>query len=173
VVVPVQLLLLRHAKSSWDDLSLDDHDRPLAARGRRAAARLAEYFRAERIRPALVLCSSARRARDTLDPIVATIGPAADVRVEERLYAASAAELLERLREVGPTVGPVLMVAHNPGLQDMAVRLAGDGDADALAQLRAKFPTGALASLDTGTTTWAQLAWGGASLTRLVMPRSL
>ena len=165
----MDLLLLRHAKSSWDDDSLADHDRPLAPRGRRAADRLAEYFAAERIRPALVLCSSARRARETLEPIMAAMGPGVDVRVEDGLYGASAPELLARLRELAPPVTPVLIVAHNPGLHDLALGLARDAGPE----LPAKFPTGALAVLDTGTTAWAGLTWGAARLARFITPRAL
>jgi phosphohistidine phosphatase len=172
-VGPMQLFLLRHAKSSWDDPSLDDHDRPLAPRGRRAAARVAELFRAEGTRPALVLCSSARRARETAQPIADAMVPAVELQVDGGLYGASAAELLERLREVAPSVGPVLVVAHNPGLQDLALGLAGDGDEDAMASLGTKFPTAALACLETGTANWAGLTWGCAYLVRLVVPRAL
>jgi len=165
----VELLLLRHAKSSWDDDSLSDHDRPLAARGRRAADRLAEYFVAEGARPALVLCSSARRARETLAPIVAAIGPGVDVRVEEGLYGASAPELLARVQEAPPAATPLLIVGHNPGLHDLALGLARDAGAE----LRAKFPTGAVVALDTGGTGWAGLTWGSAQLTRFITPRTL
>jgi phosphohistidine phosphatase len=166
----VDLYLLRHAKSSWDDDSLTDHERPLAPRGQRAAALMAKHVGDTGIRPALALCSSARRARETLAPIAAYVG---EVRVEDRLYGAGAAELLERLQAVPPSVGSVLVVAHNPGLQELVVGLAGPGPGDpaALAQVRAKFPTGALAVL--AAPRWDGLTWGGASLTRLVLPRSL
>jgi phosphohistidine phosphatase len=169
----MRLYLLRHAKSSWDDTSLADHDRPLAARGRRAAALVAAYVRDEGIRPALVLCSSARRARETFDPVMAAIGGVVDVRVEDGLYGAGADELFARLREVGEGVAPVLLVGHNPGLQDLAAGLAGDGEEEAMARLLAKFPTGALATLDAPATTWSGLDWGTAYLAGLVVPRDL
>jgi phosphohistidine phosphatase len=169
----MRLYLLRHAKSSWDDASLADHDRPLAARGRRAAALVAAHVRDEGIRPALVLCSSARRARETLDPVVAAIGGVLDVRVEDGLYGAGADELFARVREVGEGVAPVLLVGHNPGLHDLAAGLAGDGEEEAMARLLAKFPTGALATLDAPATTWSGLDWGTAYLAGLVVPRDL
>ncbi len=169
----MQLYLLRHAKSSWDDEGLADHDRPLAPRGRRDAARVAQYVKDEGIQPALVLCSSAARARETLEPVKAALGGTLDVRVEDGLYGASAAELLARLRAVAPEVASVLVVGHNPGMEDLAAGLAGDGDADAMARLRTKFPTGALATIGTPATPWAGLTWGCAYLERFVAPRDI
>src|SRR5579871_5914818 len=103
-----QLHLLRHAKSSWDDPGLDDHDRPLAARGRRAAALVGACLRDDAIRPGLVLCSTARRARETL----ALLELAVPVSFEGQLYGASAGALLERLRRAPGDVAAVLLVAH-------------------------------------------------------------
>jgi len=167
------LYLLRHAKSSWDDPAVRDHDRPLAPRGRRAAARVAAYLRDVGIRPAIVLCSSARRAVETLEPILQAFDGGLDVRTERALYGADAGELLARVRRVPADTVSVLVVGHNPGLQDLTLALAGDGDPGALAQARAKFPTGALATLDVGGERWDLLAPGAAFLARLVVPRSL
>src|ERR1700748_3384019 len=91
-----RLLLLRHAKSSWDDPSLADQDRPLAPRGRKAAKRIGEYLRAEQTEIALVLCSSALRARETFE----RVQPPGAVTIEPELYGASASQLLERLRRL-------------------------------------------------------------------------
>src|ERR1044071_581082 len=102
-----RLYLLRHAKSSWDDESLADHDRPLSGRGRRAADAIGRHLRAEGIEPELVLCSSAARARETL----ARIGLTGDV--ERDLYGASATELLARVRELPRSLESVLMIGHN------------------------------------------------------------
>jgi phosphohistidine phosphatase len=98
-----QLFLLRHAKSSWDE-PLAGHDRPLAPRGCKAAKRIGAHVRREQIRVALVLCSSARRARETLD----LVAPPGEVRIEHELYGATAAELLERLRRVPDDVDAVM-----------------------------------------------------------------
>lgn len=167
------LLLLRHAKSSWKNPALSDHDRPLAPRGERAAERLAHHLQAEALRPALVLCSSARRARDTLEALRPALDDATVIRIEDSLYGADADELLDRLHAVDPRVSSVLVVGHNPGLEDLAIHLAGDGDQTALTQLRTKFPTGALATLDLGRSDWARLGRGQAFLTNLVLPRAL
>jgi phosphohistidine phosphatase len=80
-----RLFLLRHAKSSWDDPGLDDHDRPLAPRGRRASGLIAEHLRRARIGPVLVLCSSARRTRETLERAMPALDPGY-VRIERHLY---------------------------------------------------------------------------------------
>jgi phosphohistidine phosphatase len=165
------LYLLRHAKSDWADLSLADRDRPLAARGRRAAQRIADHIRSEAVRPALVLCSPARRARDTLTELRPALGDQAEVLVTDDLYGADAAEILHRLGEVAQNIASVMIVGHNPGLHELALELTGDGDAAAISQLRTKFPTGALATLYVGVTRWDELAAGQAYLAALVLPR--
>jgi len=167
------LLLLRHAKSSWDDPALDDRDRPLAPRGRRAAERIGRYIQDNEIRPALVLCSPARRARDTLDIVRPQLGADVEVRTDDAIYTFDADDLLERLQSVPSSIESVMVVGHNPALHDLASLLAGEGDSAALAQLREKFPTGALAMLDLGGTEWSGLGAGQAYLTGLVLPRQL
>jgi phosphohistidine phosphatase len=159
-----RLLLLRHAKSSWDDPSLADHDRPLAERGRRAAQLIGAYLRSEEIAASLVLCSSARRTRETLE----LVDPPGEVRIEQDLYGASADQLLARVRQLPETIDSVMLVGHNPGTHDLAVRLADD-DGGLAAQ---KFPTGALATL-TFTGPWRALRAGGAELSGFVKPREL
>jgi phosphohistidine phosphatase len=91
-----RLLLLRHAKSSWDDPDLDDHDRPLAKRGRRASQTIAKHLSRESVTAELVLCSSAQRARETLERIAPALGDGVDVQIEPELYGASEDRLLER-----------------------------------------------------------------------------
>jgi phosphohistidine phosphatase len=165
-----QLFLLRHAKSSWDDPELDDHDRPLAPRGRRATELIAKYLRREGIVPDLVLCSSALRTRQTLERIAPAWGDDVRVEVEAELYAASAGELLERLRAVADDVESVMLIGHNPGIEELALSLAGSGDE--LPALRRKYPTAALATLEVDGP-WRDLAPGGAELTDFVKPKQL
>jgi phosphohistidine phosphatase len=152
-----RLYLLRHAKSSWKDDTLDDHDRPLAPRGKRASKAIGRYLRDHDIEPELVLCSSAKRARQTLE----RLGPAGvDARLEPELYGAGAHDLLERLRAVPDDVASVMLIGHNPGIQQLAFLLAGLDD---------KFPTAALA-------TFACDAWSAlerAELIDYVKPRDL
>ena len=120
------LLLLRHAKSSWDEPGLADRDRPLAPRGRRAAKALAGHLGQEGVQPALVLCSSARRARETLERIAPALGEA-DVTIEDGLYGATEDDLLERLRAVPDSVPSAMLIGHNPAIQALALCLAGSG----------------------------------------------
>jgi phosphohistidine phosphatase len=161
--------LLRHAKSSWEDATLADHDRPLASRGRRATKSLARHLKREGIEPELVLCSSALRARETLEGISPALG-AASVSIEERLYGASGTVLIERLREIPDNVQSVLLIGHNPAVQQAALDLAGT--VEAAGELERKYPTGALATFDFDGT-WGALERGSAHLARFVRPRDL
>ena len=166
-----RLWLLRHAKSSWDDPSLPDTDRPLAPRGRQAAELLAAHLAISDVRPRAVLCSSSLRTRETLAAILPALGDALEIRIEPVLYRAGAAELLERLRKVSNRASSVMLISHNPGIQDLALGLAASGPA--LAALREKFPTGALATLDVEVQRWSEVDNGTATATTLVTPRSL
>jgi phosphohistidine phosphatase len=167
----VRLWLLRHAKSSWDDPDMEDVDRPLAPRGARAADRMRDYLDAERIRPELVLCSSALRTRETLARILPGLGPELTVRIEPSLYSFEADQLRDRLREVPADVGSVMLIGHNPAMQELASVLASEGER--LEELRAGFPTAALAELDVPVGSWDQLTPGSGRLERFVVPREL
>jgi phosphohistidine phosphatase len=164
-----RLFLLRHAKSSWDDPGLDDHERRLAPRGRRASKLIAEHLRRERIAPSLVLCSSARRTRETLKRVGSALDEA-DVSIEDGLYEASGDALLQRLREVPDDVKSVMLIGHQPSIQALALDLAGDGAQ--LARVRAKFPTAALATL-LFAGGWSDLGPGVAELVAYVKPKEL
>jgi len=164
------LYLMRHAKSSWEDAALADHDRPLAGRGRRAADAIARHMREQRIAPALVLSSTARRARETAERIRPAIGTA-PIQYERELYGASAAELLERLRTVPDELGSVLLVGHNPGIEELALGIARPSPRRR--DLETKFPTGALATLSVDSASWQGLGFGGGDLVAFVRPREL
>jgi phosphohistidine phosphatase len=165
------LYLLRHAKSSWSDPTLPDRARPLAKRGRRDAKRIAKHLRRTGIEPELVLCSSAERTRETLELVRPALRAAVEVRLEEELYAASSDELLERLRVIPERVASVMLIGHNPGLQDLALVLASTGTQ--LERLEAKFPTAALATLTLPNTTWERLSGADAVLAAYVVPKQL
>ena len=164
------LYLLRHAKSSWSDPTLDDHERPLAPRGRRDTKRVAEHLVRLGIEPELVLCSSAERTRETLELIRPAIAPST-VKLEAGLYAATANELLGRLRAVPEQVISVLLIGHNPGLQDLALLIASA--CSELERIETKFPTAALATLTLPRVTWSRLSEGDAVLTAFVVPSQL
>lgn len=167
------LYLLRHAKSSWDDSSLADHDRPLAPRGERAAPAMGRHMQSNGWIPELVLCSTAARTRATWAGAAPFLGDHLPVEYERELYGASAQELLGLLRSVPDDVGRVLVIGHNPGLEMLASGLAGEGPARGLARMRRKFPTAALAVLSCGANRWADLSPGSCRLDRFVRPRDL
>src|SRR5947209_1237706 len=114
-----QLLLFRHAKSSWEEPALADHDRPLAPRGRRSAERIGTHLRADPNPIQLVLCSSARRARETLD----LVAPAGEIQINRELYDASASGLLDRVRQLADELKVAMLIGHNPAIHELAVSL--------------------------------------------------
>ena len=165
-----RLFVLRHAKSSWDDPGLDDHERPLAPRGRRALEAIASYMRAREIEPELVLCSSSRRTRETLDGIA--VG--GEHLIERMLYEAHTDELLERLRQLPDDISSVMLIGHNPSAQMLVLRLTNH-DADRAEdprrdEVKRKFPTGAMASLAVHCD-WHELAPGCARLEEFTTPK--
>jgi phosphohistidine phosphatase len=164
------LYLLRHAKSSWSDPSLSDHDRPLAPRGRRDSKRIAKHLRRLEVSPTLVLCSSATRTRETFMFVQLALADAL-IQVEEELYAASGDALLERLRTVPDEVDSVLIIGHNPGLYDLALTLVSTGAE--LDRLEAKFPTAGFATLAVPRSPWSKLREGDAELVAYVVPKQL
>jgi phosphohistidine phosphatase len=165
------VILLRHGKSSWTDPTLADFDRPLAPRGKRASKHIAAYMREKRIRPALVLCSPARRTRETLEAIKPALGKSCSIEFVPELYAASDRHLLEQLHAVPDSISAVMLIGHNPGLQQLARLLASSGTD--LAKLEEKFPTAALATLTVESDSWAGLRPGAAQLVDYVVPRDL
>jgi phosphohistidine phosphatase len=164
-----QLYVLRHAKSSWDDPGLEDHDRPLAPRGRRAVQLIARHLLDSNIHPDQVLCSSARRAVETCEGV----SPGGELVIERDLYLASSDGLLARLHQVPAGAGSVMLIGHNPALQMLVLELADPGDASSdLDAVDTKFPTGALATLAFDGP-WSGLRPGSAKLESLLRPRDL
>jgi phosphohistidine phosphatase len=171
-----QLLLLRHAKSSWDDPGLSDHARPLNARGRRAAAAMAAAMRDLGLQPDLVIVSSARRTLQTLEALM-PFDDHALVEPMDALYLAPVSLLMDGVRKVPETVRSVLVIGHNPGLHELAMTLAGPAQgggagAGAAARLAEGFPTAALAEF-TVAVPWRSVAEGSGRLVRFLSPRDL
>ena len=165
-----RLHVVRHAKSSWDDPTLADHDRPLARRGVSAARRLRAWLQESDVRPDLVVCSSALRARATLDLVLPALG-SPEIVVDDSLFQASGEGMLARLRTLGPDVEEALLVGHEPGLSELVLLLTADGGT-LRARVAEKFPTGALATLEGGGE-WEVLEPGSMHLVALVLPREL
>ena len=162
---------MRHAKSSWDDPQLSDEDRPLSPRGRKAAARMAEYIKGAGIEPSLMLCSSALRARQTVDLLKPAFPKGTKIKIEPRLYSAGSKELLARIRRLSPAAASVLIVGHNPAIQDLILDLAAA--APELKAIRSKFPTAAIAVLEADRSQWDHITPGDASLVDFVTPKRL
>lgn len=164
--------LLRHAKSSWKEEGLDDFDRPLTKRGLAAAAAIGRFLRDEGLLPAQILCSSARRTRQTLERLQEELGAPVPVRFERQLYLADAPALLRRLRRLNDALGLVMLVGHNPGLESLAYMLL-DEAARRHKGLGDKFGTAALAVLAADVEQWSALRPGCAALTTFVRGKDL
>jgi phosphohistidine phosphatase len=167
------LFLLRHAKSSWDESGLADHDRPLAPRGRQAAPLVGDHMRREGWTPELVLCSTARRAVETLGFVLPRLAHSPPVRHLASLYLAPPSRILARLQTVPDEIGSVLVVGHNPGMESLAQRLAAGGKKGAQSRLAEKFPTGALAVFELDIDTWAEVGEAKGRLVEFTRPRDL
>ncbi|MEW2621003.1 histidine phosphatase family protein [Streptomyces sp. NPDC048106] len=165
-----RLVVLRHAKSARPE-GVSDPRRPLAPRGLRDAPAAGRALAEADLLPDLALCSTAVRARRTWQLASAEWGTPPPVRYEPRLYTADVPALLDVVRETPPAVETLLLVGHNPGLEDLVLALAGDGLDDTLDRLRAKFPTSAVAVLAWHGTGWPALAPGAALLTWFRVPR--
>jgi phosphohistidine phosphatase len=168
------IYLLRHAKSSWDDSSLSDHDRPLNPRGRAAAPQIGSYMNDAGYLPDLVLCSTATRTRQTLDAVLAELGGAEPaVEFHEDLYLGGVMGMLELVESVPDTVESVLMVGHNPGTGMLADLLSGEGDPGAIHLMRGGYPTAGLAIIELSVDRWKDTVSGCGSLKEFVRPRDL
>jgi len=168
-----RLLLLRHAKSSWEDPSLDDFDRPLAPRGERAAPAIADFMRSKKLIPDLVLCSSAVRARQTWHAVANKLGSGDNLRELKSLYLATPSRLLQTLRRAPQKAETVLVIGHNPGMEIFALRLTGKGPRNAMRQMAEKFPTAALAEIAFDVEKWSEIGEGRGVLKRFVRPKDL
>ncbi|MDA8051283.1 MAG: histidine phosphatase family protein [Rhodospirillales bacterium] len=168
----LQLLLLRHAKSAWDDPKAADRTRPLSRRGERAAAAIGRAMAERGLAPDLILASPARRSLQTLAAL-APLPPSTRIETPEALYLAEAETLLAVLRELPNQVTSVLAIGHNPGLHELAVKLAGAGaERPDVLRLAQSFPTAALAEFALNGR-WADLGRRPSRLVRFLLPRDL
>jgi len=158
------LYLLRHAKSSWDDQSLKDFDRPLNARGLKAAPKVGAYMRKEKTRLDLVLSSPAVRAKQTTGLVCEAAGLASAVKFDERIYEATARRLFEIVAGLEDNLSSVLMVGHNPGFEELLAALTGESE---------RMPTAALALIELDLKSWSDVSPGSGGLKWLVRPKEL
>ncbi|NIJ37228.1 phosphohistidine phosphatase [Sphingopyxis panaciterrae] len=169
------LTILRHAKSGWDAAVERDFDRPINARGQRGAELIGQWLKRQKLPVDRIIASPAVRVTQTLD----IFQPAAELdglepHWDRRIYLASAATLIDTLRETGHDAENLLISGHNPGLEDLILMLVPDTADDALrAQVEQKLPTSALARLELDIDDWQALDTGIARLTAFIRPRDL
>ena len=168
-----RLYLFRHCKAAGPADKMDDRDRPLAGRGPADATAISERLCVLGAAPDLILCSSARRAVETAEIAARALPGPLLIEPEDGLYDAATGDVLARLQSVDDSLGAVMVVAHNPTLGDLGLRLAGGGDPTLLARLALNFPAGAVAGLEFEPDQWSALAPGGGVLTLFLTPKSL
>src|SRR5262245_36213031 len=158
------LLLLRHAKSDWDDPSLPDFDRPLAARGDPHAPEIGKALRKQGSLPNLVISSPAARAKATVKAVVKAAKMKVEIQYEEAVYGASSAELVNLIRRLPDASSCAMLVGHNPGFEDLLGRLSGSHE---------RMPTAALACLEFQVTSWSEVGESEGKLVWLLTPKQL
>ena len=165
------LTILRHAKSSWDD-PVADFDRPLNARGRTAAVTVGEELRRRGAQFDCVIASPAKRVRQTLDQLAKGYGAPLDVHFDERIYMASADNLLDLVRGIPNDVRSALIVGHNPGLHRLVLLLTREKGA-LRHRIADNLPTAAVAGVELSALLWSEVEPGNGELGALILPRDL
>ena len=158
------LYLLRHAKSSWKDVTLPDYDRPLKDRGRKAAKRIGRHLAQEKLTDPLVLCSPAVRTRETADIVLKHANVRVDVSFVEPIYEASLGDLLHVVSEIPDEKQVAIMIGHNPGFEELLAYLTGEGR---------RMPTCALAKIKFDVESWKDIKEDQGTLEWFVTPKEL
>lgn len=164
------LFLLRHAKAVAQHAD-GDRARALSDVGRDSASTIAAAIAERHMAPSLVLCSDSARTRETLDIVLPALKPKPEIVYEEALYLADAKQLLQRLRRIPDSVRSVMLVAHNPGLQELAVLLSDQPTGPLMARLIQDFPTAGLARFEVNLP-WSALERGGARVMAILVPNA-
>jgi phosphohistidine phosphatase len=168
------LTLFRHAKSGWDDPVARDFDRPLNARGEKAAVLMGRWVKANDISFDHVVASPAVRVIDTIDQFVKGTGERIDATWDRRIYLASSATLMDVLRDQSDEFKSVLMVGHNPGMEDLVFDIVPDDGSSPLRDVVwEKYPTAAIARMELGIDSWADIDRKCGKLTHFIRPRDL
>ncbi len=168
-----RLLVMRHAKSSWRKPGLEDCERPLNERGREAARRIGRHFRESNVTIDLAIYSTAERCRETLDRLFDEYGRPVPTEGREELYLSSGALMLDIVGAAPATAGTVLVVAHFPGVQEVALTLLGAKGSEFADRIREKFPTGAVADFHLHIHDWSQVNGARGHLNDYILPRWL
>ncbi len=171
---PRQLLLLRHAKSSPGEGSQHDIDRPLNQRGMAAAVVMGREINRLGLLPGTILCSPARRALDTLRIVLQQFAVVPAVETIDDIYDfGDGSRLLDVIRKLGGNVERLMLVGHNPSIEECAKRLVGSGGAVQRQNFATKFPTAALAVIGLAAGSWETTSWSGGELIHFIRPRDL
>ncbi len=160
----MRLYLLRHARAEIGGNETPDHARGLTADGRREAAGVGSWLAGRSEPPTHVLCSSAARAVETMESVLAALPEKPATSVSDDLYLVSAGKLLEQIRDTEPGVSSLMLVGHNPGLAELAAKLSAQGDPAALRSLARRFPPGTLAEVELWGSSWGDLDPDGGKL---------
>jgi len=169
----MRLLLFRHAKSDWGDDKLADIDRPLNNRGKTAAATMSRYLKENGLLPNQILCSTALRTRETLSRLLPQLPQEAQIYLISDLYQQSEDDYNALIRKHGGRAQNLMVIGHNPAMEDTALSLIGTANAEALADIEEKYPTGALAVIDFDIADWSELHPKTGHLERFTKPRDL
>ncbi len=164
-----EILLLRHAKSSWDDPALEDYERPLAKRGKKDAPRMGSYLRKAGYKPDYVISSPARRARETTELVLeAAKCDTGILRWERKLYFGNTQDYLQVIQEAPESTERILLVGHNPLMESVAGGLASGSERSSL-----RMPTAALVCLESYASRWNQVGWGSCQIKWMMIPKVL
>jgi phosphohistidine phosphatase len=164
----LKLILTRHAKSSWDDLTLDDHDRPLNERGQSAAQRMGKWIAGRRLAPSQVISSDAARARETAELMVTQMESTPSLTLDADLYHATSDALLARIQRAPK--GDLMIVGHNPGMAELASRIV---DVAPVHDRFGVYPTTATLITEVPVSDWSDLKFGMARAVQFIVPREL
>jgi phosphohistidine phosphatase len=168
-----QLLLMRHAKSNWSVEGLSDFERSLNDRGHLNAQDMALYLLKNAPLPDYILCSTAQRTRETLGYLLKAYSHPHTVQMSRKIYEAPYVQIMEQVQAVPEHVQTLLVLGHNPGMEEMAFNLCGDGEVDAFKELRFKYPTAACAHISFNVGAWLDVTRTSGYLKDFVTPKTI
>ncbi len=168
-----RLYLLRHAKSSWNQLGQEDHERPLNERGRKNALEMGRYMRDNNFAPDLIHSSSSERTRETCFILLSGLGLEISCKFTEELYLATVATILTQIQGAPDQSEALMLITHAPGIADAAVMLGQTGNDEARKLVKQKYPTGALGIFDCEVNSWKDINPQSCRLIDFIRPKYL
>ena len=167
------IFLLRHAKSSWDDVSLDDFDRPLSPRGIKSCKKIGKYLKKNRLIPDIVYCSSAMRAKQTWELFNRIVDKKENILYEDSLYMSDFSNFINIIKKTKNNFKNLMFVSHNPGIENLALELSKDKSNEIYEKINIKFPTGALIIIKFDLNNWSKVDCKKGKLYEFVKPKEL